>query len=73
MSIKASVDGLGVCLESTPLARKELAAGLLVRPLADDGPEVHAHRLACRIEKKDLPKIVTFKTWLTSVVFDVGV
>jgi LysR family glycine cleavage system transcriptional activator len=70
MSIKAAVDGLGVCLESTLLARNELAEGLLVRPLADDGPEVCAHRLACRVEKKDLPKIVTFKDWLRDLLFE---
>jgi LysR family glycine cleavage system transcriptional activator len=72
MSIGAAVDGLGVCLESTLLARKELAAGLLVKPLADDGPEVHAHRFACRIEEKDLPKIVTFREWLRCLLFNAG-
>ncbi|MBL8659009.1 MAG: LysR family transcriptional regulator [Rhodospirillales bacterium] len=70
MSIGAAVDGMGVCLESTLLARRELAEGLLVKPLADDGPEVHAHRLACRIEEKDLPKIVTFKNWLRRLLVE---
>jgi LysR family glycine cleavage system transcriptional activator len=70
MSISAAVDGLGVCLDSTLLAKDELATGRLVRPLGDDGPEIQAHRLACLTEKKDLPKIVTFKTWLRAALFD---
>jgi LysR family glycine cleavage system transcriptional activator len=69
MSIASAVDGLGVCLDSTLLAKKELASGRLVKPLGDDGPEIQAHRLACLSEKKDLPKIVIFKRWLREILF----
>jgi LysR family transcriptional regulator, glycine cleavage system transcriptional activator len=69
MSISTAVDGLGVCLDSTLLAQKELATGRLVKPLGDDGPEIQGHRLACLLEKKDLPKIVAFRTWLAPALF----
>jgi LysR family transcriptional regulator, glycine cleavage system transcriptional activator len=68
MSISTAAAGLGVCLDSTLLAQPELASGRLVKPLGDDGPEVQGHRLACLMENKDLPKIVTFKTWLRDVL-----
>jgi LysR family glycine cleavage system transcriptional activator len=68
MSISTAAAGLGVCLDSTLLAQPELASGRLVKPLGDDGPEVQGHRLACLMEDKDLPKIVTFKTWLRDVL-----
>ena len=68
MSISTAAAGLGVCLDGTLLAHAELAGGRLVKPLGDDGPEVQGHRLACRMEDKDLPKIVTFKTWLRAVL-----
>ena len=70
MSISTAASGLGVCLDSTLLAHAELASGRLVKPLGDDGPEVHGHRLVCQIGDKDLPKIVTFKTWLRNMLFD---
>ena len=70
MSISTAADGLGVCLDSTLLAQAELATGRLVTPLGDDGPEIQAHRLVCLTEKKDLPKIVTFRTWLRDILFD---
>ena len=70
MSIGAAADGLGVCLDSTLLAKEELASGRLVKPLGDDGLEIQAHRLACLEEKKDLPKVVAFKAWLKAVLFD---
>jgi LysR family glycine cleavage system transcriptional activator len=70
MAISAAVDGLGVCLDSTLLAMSELGTGRLVKPLGDDGIEIQAHRLVCLPEKRDLPKIVAFKTWLKSALFE---
>jgi LysR family glycine cleavage system transcriptional activator len=70
MSISTAADGLGVCLDSTLLARKELATGRLVKPLGDDGPEIQAHRLACLLEKRDLPKVVAFREWLKAALFE---
>jgi LysR family transcriptional regulator, glycine cleavage system transcriptional activator len=70
MSISTAADGLGVCLDSTLLAKEELASGRLVKPLGDDGPEIQAHRLACLLEKKDLPKVVAFRAWLRAALFE---
>ena len=70
MSILTAVDGLGVCLDSTLIAQKELASGRLVKPLGDDGPEIQAHRFACLLEKKDLPRVVSFRAWLKTALFD---
>lgn len=70
MAISAAVDGLGVCLDSTLLAMGELGTGRLVKPLGNDGIEIQAHRLVCLPKKKDLPKIVAFKTWLKSALFE---
>jgi LysR family transcriptional regulator, glycine cleavage system transcriptional activator len=68
MSISAAVAGLGVCLESTLLAKTELDSGQLARPLGNDGIDVQGHRLVCRIEKADLPKIVAFTRWLSQAL-----
>jgi LysR family glycine cleavage system transcriptional activator len=70
MSISTAASGLGVCLDSTLLAHGELASGRLVKPLGDDGPEVQGHRLACQMADKDLPKIVTFRRWLSDMLFN---
>ena len=70
MSIATAVDGLGVCLDSTLLAQDELATGRLVKPLGDDGAEIHAHRLVCLAKKKDLPKVCAFRAWLTAGLFE---
>lgn len=70
MSILTAADGLGICLDSTLLAEKELAAGRLVKPFGDHGPEIQAHRLACLLDKKNLPKIAAFRTWLNATLFD---
>lgn len=71
MSISTAAAGLGVCLDSILLAHAEIASGRLVKPLGGDGPEVQGHRLACQIANKDLPRIVTFKTWLAAILSDV--
>jgi LysR family glycine cleavage system transcriptional activator len=64
MAIWAAAEGLGVCLDSTLLAKAELASGRLVKPLGDDGPEIQAHRLVSSLKKKDLPKVIAFREWL---------
>jgi DNA-binding transcriptional LysR family regulator len=48
LAIAAAVDGVGVALDSTRLAARDLAAGRLVQPLAgrSDDPAVSAHALA---------------------------
>lgn len=66
MAIWAAVEGLGVCLDSTLLASQELASGRLVKPLGDDGGEVHSHRLVCPLKKKGLPKVIAFREWLSA-------
>lgn len=68
MSIAAAIDGLGICLESTFLAREALAAGKLVKPFGDDGPTITEHRIVFLKAKAHLPKIRTFVDWVTAVV-----
>lgn len=64
MSISAAVDGLGVCLESLLLARRELESGRLVAPLGLEGLKVHGYTLTLLKSRADLPKLRSFQDWL---------
>ncbi|RDU95643.1 transcriptional regulator GcvA [Trinickia dinghuensis] len=64
MSIGAAVDGLGVCLESLLLARRELESGRLVAPLGVEGLKVHGYTLNLLKSRADLPKLRSFQDWL---------
>lgn len=70
MAIAAAVDGLGVVLESTLLAERELKRGALVRPLAGTTREVEyiGHYLVHpqRIQRHEA--FETFKTWLLAEI-----
>lgn len=68
MSIAAAIDALGVCFESTFLARDALAEGKLVKPFGDDGPTITEHRIVFQRSKSHLPKIRTFVDWVTAIV-----
>ncbi len=65
MSIAVAVEGLGVCLESTLLAQRELAAGRLVAPFADRIMAVAGHHVVVHRSKAGLQKIRTFVDWIT--------
>lgn len=64
--IAAAVDGLGVALESTRLAEKELANGSLIDLAKKDflPIEQETHFAYYRANEKELEKIKVFKDWL---------
>lgn len=66
MAIAAAVDGLGVVLESTLLAERELKRGALVRPLAGSTREVEyiGHYLVHPRRLRRHDAFEAFKTWL---------
>lgn len=68
MAITAAADGLGVCLDSTRLAERELASGRLVRPLAavSKSPTESDHYLTYPRRNADRPIVIAFTTWLLS-------
>jgi len=70
LSISAAVDGMGVALESTRFAEKELARGDLI----EVGPTVFKHLdremhfFSQRINEKQVDKIKRFRKWLLEQV-----
>ena len=67
ISISAAADGLGVALESTRLAERELASGRLVRPLEGVAEDVvyTGHWLVFPQAKRYARSMVLFLGWLT--------
>jgi DNA-binding transcriptional LysR family regulator len=67
ISLSAAADGLGVALESTMLAERELASGRLVRPLADRAEDVTytGHWLVFPTTRRYARAMVLFLGWLT--------
>ncbi len=67
ISISAAADGLGVALESTMLAEREIAAGRLVRPLAGLAEDVvyTGHWMVFPRTKRYARSMVLFLGWLT--------
>lgn len=67
MAIGAATDGLGVTLESTRLAERELASGQLVAPLAGHARDVTyvGHYLVCPPQAKHRRSVRTFTKWIT--------
>lgn len=68
LSISAAVDGMGVALESTRLAEREMARGELVEIGADELKEakVETHFLSYRTSEGGIEKIALFLDWLMS-------
>ena len=67
MAIAAAVDGLGVALESTRLAEREIAQGLLVAPLSGVASDVRyvGHYLVFPPSMKFRRSVRSFAGWLT--------
>lgn len=67
MAIAAAVDGLGVALDSTRLAERELASGKLVAPLAGRAQDVGyvGHFLVYPPQAKHRRSVRTFADWIT--------
>ena len=68
MSLAAAVDGLGVCLESTFLAQREIESGRLVMPLGNTGMVLTEHRLVFLREKNEEPKVKAFIDWILRII-----
>jgi DNA-binding transcriptional LysR family regulator len=66
LSIAAAVEGLGVTLESTRLAERELASGRLVRPLAGLAEDIRyvGHHLVFPRSTRQRHSLRLFMTWL---------
>jgi DNA-binding transcriptional LysR family regulator len=67
LSLRAAADGLGVALESTRLAERELASGQLVRPLAGVCEDVvyTGHWLVFPRAARFSTAITTFISWIS--------
>ena len=67
MAIAAAVDGLGIALESTRLAEREIARGQLVAPLAGKASDVTyvGHYLVFPRAAKARRAVRLFAAWIT--------
>ncbi len=70
LALSAAAAGLGVALESTLLAERELASGRLAEPLAGRSQACRyvGHRLVHRASAGELPALALFRTWLLGEV-----
>ena len=70
LAIAAAADGLGVVLESTRLAERELDTGRLVRPLAGVEREIHytGHYLSYSNAGRQRHTIGLFRDWLLNAL-----
>lgn len=68
MAISAAVDGMGVALESTRLAERELARGDLVQPLLDRAEDVRyvGHHLSVAPRARSSATLRCFLAWLAA-------
>ena len=66
LAISAAVDGLGITLESTRFAEKELARGELVEIKAKEFPRLarETHFLSQSIDERESGRIRAFRDWL---------
>ena len=66
MAIAAAVDGMGVALESTRLAERELARGDLVQPLLNQAVDVRyvGHHLVVAPRARSSATMKRFLGWL---------
>ncbi|MBB4380392.1 MULTISPECIES: transcriptional regulator GcvA [Bradyrhizobium] len=68
MAISTAVDGLGVCLESRLLVQRELESGRLVMPFGPNGARMLCHSLVYRRSRTNVPKIATFRKWMSQAL-----
>jgi DNA-binding transcriptional LysR family regulator len=68
LAIAAAADGIGVALESTRLAERELASGRLVRPLAGLAEDIRyvGHNLVFPRSARQRHSLRLFMTWLSA-------
>jgi LysR family glycine cleavage system transcriptional activator len=67
LAIEAALRGVGVILESDLLAARELAEGSLVPAFEDTVSEIISYYLVYPEDNRDLPKVVAFADWITSL------
>jgi LysR family glycine cleavage system transcriptional activator len=68
LSLSVAADGLGVALESSLLAERELAAGRLVRPLEGACEDITytGHWLVFPRAKQHLRPLIAFRSWIAA-------
>ncbi len=68
MAIAAAVDGMGIALESTRLAEREIARGDLVAPLKGRAQDVTyiGHFLVCPAGVRQRPAVRAFSGWIAA-------
>jgi len=66
LALAAAADGLGVALESTRLAEREIAAGRLVAPLAGRAEDISyiGHHFVCPADARRRTPLRVFARWL---------
>jgi LysR family glycine cleavage system transcriptional activator len=66
LALAAAADGLGVALESTRLAEREIAAGRLVAPLAGQAEDISyiGHHFVCPADARRRAPLRVFARWL---------
>lgn len=66
LALAAAADGLGVALESTRLAEREIAAGRLVAPLAGRAEDIGyvGHHFVCPADARRRAPLRVFARWL---------
>jgi len=62
--LEAAADGLGIALGRSALTAADLAAGRLVRPLAQVRPAEFTYYLVCPEADADTPKVAALRNWL---------
>lgn len=62
--IDAAAQGLGVALGRSGLVEQDLAAGRLVRPLAQAVPSEWGYYVVWRADSRKLPRILALRDWL---------
>jgi len=63
-ALQAAIDGLGVVIGRTSLARADLAAERLVQPFALTLPTDYGYYMVAPEETADRPKVVAFRNWI---------
>ena len=62
--LNAACEGLGVAIANTSLVHDDLAAGHLVRPIAESVKSDHAYWLLIPKALRTLPVVMAFRAWL---------
>jgi LysR family transcriptional regulator, glycine cleavage system transcriptional activator len=70
--LRAAVDGLGVALARSVLARPDLEAGRLVRPVPESVPADYAYYIVHPAGVPVTDALAAFKTWLTHFAAEAG-